>query len=188
MLGTQQAALDFQSLLVQGFRLCVLALKPVDSCTGGRVLGSDHPSILLGIGNLAQTLVCQRKLQEAETLQREALDRRSRILGPDHPETQFAIANLALVLLAQKRYAQAEQLYRQALEGEIKVLGENHREIAYAWYNLATVEAAQKKRAIAVSDLHRAIDHGYSDTEEIAQDERWGRCAKTPDISRPSPG
>jgi non-specific serine/threonine protein kinase/serine/threonine-protein kinase len=140
---------------------------------GRRVQGSDHPNILLGIGNLANTLVSQGKLREAETLQREALQRRQRVLGMHHPETQFAIANLAGVLSAQRRYSEAEQLYREALEGEITILGEHHPEIAYAWYNLATVEAAQKKRAHALTDLHRAIDHGYSDTEEIAQDDGW---------------
>ena len=41
-----------------------------------------------------------------------------------------------------------------------------------AIYNAHT-EAAQKKKADAVTDLHRAIDHGYSDTEEIAQEEGW---------------
>jgi non-specific serine/threonine protein kinase/serine/threonine-protein kinase len=140
---------------------------------GRRILGNEHPNVLLALGNLANTLVSEHKLQEAEALQREALELRRRVLGPDHPETQFAIGNLALVLLAQKRYAQAEQLYREALQGEIKALGENHPEIAYAWYNLATAEAAQKKRANALSDLDRAIDHGYTDTEEIASDEGW---------------
>ena len=140
---------------------------------GRRILGNEHPNVLLALGNLANTLVAEHKLQEAEALQREALALRRRVLGPNHPETQFAIGNLAMVLLVQKRYAQAEQLYRQALQGEIKALGENHPEIAYAWYNLATAEAAQKKRADALSDLHRAIDHGYTDTEEIAQDEGW---------------
>jgi eukaryotic-like serine/threonine-protein kinase len=140
---------------------------------GRRVQGSDHPNVLVGIGNLANTLVSEGKLREAETLQREALERRRRILGMHHPETQFALANLAGVLSAQRRYAEAEQLYRQALDGEITILGEHHPEIAYAFYNLATVEAAQKKRAHALTDLHRAIDHGYSDTEEIAHDDGW---------------
>ena len=59
------------------------------------------------------------------------------------------------------------------MQGEIKVLGDNHPEVAYAWYNLATVEAAQGKRADAVTDLHKAIDHGYSDPDEIAQAAGW---------------
>ena len=95
------------------------------------------------------------------------------MMGPNHPETQFAIANLAGVLAAQKRYMEAERLYREALEGEIKALGDNHPEIANAWYNLATVEAAQGKRAKALVDLHKAIDHGYNDPDEIAQEPSW---------------
>lgn len=140
---------------------------------GRRVQGSDHPNVLLAQGNLANTLLSEGKLSEAESLQRDALEGRLRVLGPDHQETQFAIANLANILLAQKRYAEAEGLYLQALQGEIKVLGEHHPEIAYAWYNLATVAAAQGKRAMALTNLHHAIDHGYSDTEEIAQDQGW---------------
>ena len=100
--------------------------------------------------------------------------------GLDHQETQFAIANLGNILLAQKRYAEAESKFRQALEGEIRILGEQHPEIAYAWYNIATVEAAQGKRANALTDLHRAIDHGYYDTDEISQDEAWNALRKDP--------
>lgn len=139
---------------------------------GRRVQGVDHPSVLLALGNLANTLLREGKAAEAEPLQREALERRRRVLGPDHPETQFAIANLANILAAQKRYREAEALYREALQGEIKALGENHPEIAYAWYNLATVKAAQG-RADAWKDLDHAIDHGYSDTSEIAQETGW---------------
>jgi serine/threonine protein kinase len=138
-----------------------------------RVQGNDHPRVLIAQGNLANTLLSEGKLREAEALQRDALQGRLRVLGPDHQETQFAIANLANILLAQKRYREAEALYLQALQGEIKVLGERHPEIAYAWYNLATVAAAQGKRANALTNLHHAIDHGYSDTEEIAQDQGW---------------
>ena len=140
---------------------------------GRRVQGNDHPSVLLAMGNLADTLMSEGKLREAEILQREALAGRLRVLGPDHQETQFAIANLGNILLAEKRYAEAESLYRQALEGEVRILGEHHPEIAYAWYNIATVEAAQGKRAKALTDLHLAIDHGYSDPDEIGQDQGW---------------
>jgi len=140
---------------------------------GRRVLGNDHPSVLLALGNLANTLLEEGKAAEAEPLQREALEGRRRMMGPNHPETQFAIANLANILAAQKRYTEAERLYREALQGEIKALGDNHPEIAYAWYNLATVEAAQGKRAEALTDLRKAIDHGYSDPDEIAQAPDW---------------
>jgi eukaryotic-like serine/threonine-protein kinase len=145
-----------------------------------RVYGNDHPNVQLILGNLANTLLSEGKPREAEALQREALDGRLRVLGPDHQETQFAIANLGIILAAQKRYAEAERLYRQALEGEIRILGEHHPEIAYAWYNLAGVEAVQGKRSSALADLHRAIDHGYSDTDEISQDEAWTALRKDP--------
>jgi len=145
---------------------------------GRRVQGNDHPSVLLALGNLADTLMSEGKLHEAEILQREALAGRLRVLGPDHQETQFALANLGNILLAEKRYDEAEILYRQALEGEIRILGEHHPEIAYAWYNIATVEAAQGKRAKALTDLHHAIDHGYSDPDEIGQDAGWNNLRK----------
>jgi hypothetical protein len=35
------------------------------------------------------------------------------------------------------------------------------------------VEAAQGKRAEAFRDLQKAIDHGYSDAEEIAHEASW---------------
>ncbi len=142
---------------------------------GRRVLGSDHPSVLLAIGNLANTLLAEGRPAEAEPLQREALEGQRRTLGPNHPSTQFAIENLANILAAQKRYAEAERLYREALQGEIKALGDNHPEIAFAWYNLATVEAAAGKRTDALADLHKAIDHGYNDPDEISQEGGWAK-------------
>jgi non-specific serine/threonine protein kinase/serine/threonine-protein kinase len=148
--------------------------------TARRVYGNDHPNVQLILGNLANTLLSEGKPREAEVLQREALEGRLRVLGPNHQETQFAIANLGIILAAQKRYAEAERLYREALEGEIRILGEHHPEIAYAWYNLAGVEAVQGKRASALADLHRAIDHGYSDADEISQDEAWTALRKDP--------
>ncbi len=138
-----------------------------------RVLGKDHPKVLLALGNLANTLMSEGRVEEAERLQREVIEGRRRAFGPDHPETQFAIANLAGILLTEKRYQEAERMYRDALEGEIRILGENHPEIRYAWYNLATVEAAQGKRADALADLQKAIDHGYNDPVELAQEKSW---------------
>jgi non-specific serine/threonine protein kinase/serine/threonine-protein kinase len=135
---------------------------------------------LLALGNLANTLLQEGKLDEAESLQREALEGRRRMMGPNHPETQFAIANLANILAAQKRYIEAERLYRDALQGEIKALGDSHPEIAFAWYNLATVEAAQGKRTDALAYLDKAIEHGYNDADEIDHDTGWIKLHNDP--------
>jgi Tetratricopeptide repeat len=68
---------------------------------------NDHASVLLALGNLANTLLAEGKSGEAEPLQREALEGRRRVLGPNHPETQFAMANPGYVVAAQKRYGEA---------------------------------------------------------------------------------
>ena len=66
------------------------------------------------------------KLEEAETLSREALSVRVRTLGGEHPDTLGSISNFALLLQAQGKRAEALELSRRALAGFHRALGEGH--------------------------------------------------------------
>jgi tetratricopeptide (TPR) repeat protein len=65
-------------------------------------------------------LQLQGRYEEAETLNRRALEGWEKELGEDHPNTLISVNNLASVLQDQGRYEEAETLNRRALEGREK--------------------------------------------------------------------
>ena len=66
------------------------------------------------------------RYEEAETMNRRALDGRERVLGKEHPYTLMSVDNLAYLLHQQKNHVMAKALYERALAGFEKVLGSNH--------------------------------------------------------------
>lgn len=81
--------------------------------------------------------------------------------------------NLGELLEEEGKYKEAETLFRETLDGETRVLGENHPEIGYVWYNLSGIAALRGDRDQAFERLRQAINHGYSDSEEMASDDAW---------------
>ncbi|KAF9771720.1 hypothetical protein IL306_010631 [Fusarium sp. DS 682] len=75
-----------------------------------RMVARDHPldDVKLDIMyDLAFTLECQKKLDEAERLQLEVRNGREDLLGPTHEKTTFSRKRLAAIFRAQRRYAEA---------------------------------------------------------------------------------
>ena len=79
-----------------------------------RALGADHPETLGTVGNLANVLMDQGKLDEAKAMYERALARYERALGADHPDTLAAVGNLALVLKKQGKLDEAKAMYERA--------------------------------------------------------------------------
>ena len=61
-------------------------------------LGAGHPRTAESYNNIAETLIDQGKLTEAEALHRRALAVWPQVLGEAHPVTVESYANLAYVL------------------------------------------------------------------------------------------
>ncbi|KAF1972360.1 hypothetical protein BU23DRAFT_375359, partial [Bimuria novae-zelandiae CBS 107.79] len=59
---------------------------------------------------LASVLQDQGKYDEAEKLNRRALEGREKELGVQHPHALTSVSNLALVLQEQGKYKEAEKL------------------------------------------------------------------------------
>ena len=62
------------------------------------MLGKEHPNTLTSVNNLALVLQYQGKYDEAEAMNRQALDGYEKVLGKEHPDTLTSVNNLALVL------------------------------------------------------------------------------------------
>ena len=135
-----------------------------------RVLGPDHPSTLIVRDNLANVLMEQNHFAEAEPIFRENLAARQRVLGESNPETLYSINKLAILLSKENKLDEALKLELEALEKEKQVLGPNHPEIGGLYFNLASFEALAKNHAKSMDYLRQALQHNYSDYDELTTD------------------
>lgn len=91
----------------------------------------------------------QRKLVEAESLLKQALDiyKKLQLLGNNYPDQAFSscLNNLAMICHNQGKYAQAELFYLQALDIKKKLLGNNNLSLASSFYGLARLYHIQGK-------------------------------------------
>lgn len=85
--------------------------------TQRRVLGLEHPSTLLTMGNLADTSTQEGKYAKAEPLFNETLDVSSRVLGPDHTLTLGFLSDFLTLYQREGQYALAEDYAAQVLAG-----------------------------------------------------------------------
>ena len=91
-----------------------------------RELGPDHPSTLLSRNNLANALLAQGRLTEAEVAERALLADMERVLDADHPDIFRCRFNLALNLRSQGKLDAARKEMEIVYEGWRRVLGEGH--------------------------------------------------------------
>ena len=132
--------------------------------------GHDHPSVAVGLNNLAQLLKATNRLAEAELLMRRALAIHEASLGPDHPSVARNLNNLAALLMATNRLAEAEPLMRRALTIDEANFGPHHPNVAMYLNNLAqllTEQATNRlaeaepfmRRALAIDEANFGPDH-----------------------------
>ncbi|CAN0209195.1 unnamed protein product, partial [Phaeothamnion confervicola] len=107
---------------------------------------------------LAQTLVSQGKLDEAETLIRRALGLFQQRLGPDHPRFGGALKTLASIEALRGQDREAEDHYRQALAIDVKAIGEQSPAVAGDLLNLVPF----LKRAGKFQDAKAAIERALA--------------------------
>jgi tetratricopeptide (TPR) repeat protein len=98
------------------------------------------------------------KYDEAEKLNRRALEEREKELGDRHPDTLTSVNNLALVLQYQGKYDEAEKLSRRALEGTEKKLGAQHPDTLVSVHCLVALLRQQKRYEEAWDFYQRACD------------------------------
>jgi tetratricopeptide (TPR) repeat protein len=102
-----------------------------------RMLGTDHPSTLSSMANLASTYRNQGRWDAAEELEVQVMETRKKKLGADHPDTLTSMANLASTLWNQGRWDAAEELEVQVMETRKKKLGADHPSTLTSMGNLA---------------------------------------------------
>lgn len=122
-----------------------------------RALGSDHPSVLRDMFNLAAILTEEQHYADAEAMYRELIESARRVLGPQHPSTLVAMSAMAMVLTDEQRYAGAEKLYREVFEAQRQTLGPEHASTLLTKGNLGYVLTLEKNYAEAEKILREAL-------------------------------
>jgi tetratricopeptide (TPR) repeat protein len=107
--------------------------------------GDTHEETSQFMDKLANLLMDQGKLDEAELLYREALRGLRDKLGDTHPSTLASINNLAILLSDQGKLAEVEPLYREALRGRHEMLGNTHPDTLASIHNMAVLLRNQGK-------------------------------------------
>jgi serine/threonine protein kinase/tetratricopeptide (TPR) repeat protein len=80
------------------------------------LLPAGHPDIATSLNELAVLRYVQRRLPEAEALDREALQIRREALPAGDPAIAISLSNLASDLHRQNKLSEAEPLFREALD------------------------------------------------------------------------
>ena len=99
------------------------------------------------IGNLANVLLLQKKLDEAEELTRRALEISSRAKDGNPMSEPFLLNRLSGILEARGQLEEAERVGRQALAKHRGLFGDNHPMVPNIVINLAAILAKQGKDA-----------------------------------------
>ena len=71
-------------------------------------MGSEHPSTLKTMQNLAWLYAIQGRTTEAEPLYIQTLEISTRVLGEDHPDTLRLMYDLADLYVNKGQYSEAE--------------------------------------------------------------------------------
>ncbi|MCI5149028.1 MAG: CHAT domain-containing protein, partial [Candidatus Electrothrix sp. MAN1_4] len=108
-----------------------------------KMLGKEHPDIVISNNNLGELYRFQGRYSEAEPLYKEALRVSEKVLGKEHSETLTSMNNLAALYYFQGRYSEAEPLYKEALRLCDKVQGKEHPDTLISISNLAKLYQAQ---------------------------------------------
>ncbi len=88
------------------------------------LLGPDHPGTLQVSARVTLGLLELNRLEEAEAILLDTLERRRQVSGPEHRETLVVLAQLGSLRQRQGRFTEARDLLTEALDGFRRVSGD----------------------------------------------------------------
>jgi non-specific serine/threonine protein kinase/serine/threonine-protein kinase len=120
--------------------------------------------------NLSDELFKEGRINEAETLQREALEIQVRIHGPEDVNSLIFKTYLARTLNKEGRYAEAEKLARQTYEIQRRDSGQQHTDTIDTLRELGKAMAYTHRYDEAKKLFQVAIRNG---SDSAGQGNRW---------------
>ncbi|HKP70742.1 MAG TPA: serine/threonine-protein kinase, partial [Pyrinomonadaceae bacterium] len=120
-------------------------------------IGENDPEVARIMGKLGNVLTVMDNREQAEPLQRRAVEILSAIHEPGHPDVASATFNLVGAIYA-KKPDEAERLARQSLDTCRRILGEEHVDTVWALYNLAYVLINRERYSEAERYVREALE------------------------------
>ncbi len=115
-------------------------------------LGPEHADVGIAMGNLADAYRHQGgRNEEAEALQRGALEIQRKALGGEHAAVAGSLQNLSVLMLEMGRPDEAKPLIEEALEIFTKAFGPDHAAVAMCWHTLSQTHEAKGQLAEAIA-------------------------------------
>jgi tetratricopeptide (TPR) repeat protein len=122
-----------------------------------KMLGPEHPDIVLSLITLARLYQDQSRYAETESLLQRAIAIQKKVLGPEHPYVAANLNNLAVLYYMRGQYAQAEPLFQQTIALLEKVAGSEHWVLARSLNALAALYFTRREYHQAEPLLWRAL-------------------------------
>jgi serine/threonine protein kinase/tetratricopeptide (TPR) repeat protein len=123
--------------------------------------GQDHVEYTQVLVNIANAHADMGNLDQAEALQREALETERRILvGEDRADLAYTTNNLATVLADQGKFAEAIELHRESLSLRREFMGDDSPEAAISLGNLGFALHGAGELQEAEARLREALELG----------------------------
>lgn len=91
-----------------------------------KLFGLEHPETLVTMTVLANRYLHLGRLNEAEELQVQVIDRSTRVFKEEHPQILANMGYLAAIWIRQGRWDEAEKLQVRVMNASIRALGEEH--------------------------------------------------------------
>ena len=117
----------------------------------------SEENIMNAMDSLASLYQQTDRLQEAEQVQLEMIDKMKDLAGCDHPKTLISMANLAITYWKQGRVQESERLDKEVLEMRKRKLGLNHPDTLDSMNNLATTWKHMGYHAEAIELMRECV-------------------------------
>ena len=111
----------------------------------------------LSLNDLGQMLFKLGRLEEADSLLREALALNRRLFGENHEAVSANLANLALIVRERGDFDEAERLLEQALAVDRKLYGAVHMNIGFDMNEIAVVLRLRGRPDSAIAVLRPTL-------------------------------
>ena len=137
-----------------------------------KLLGPKHADVARMLGNLADVIQREGKLDEATELHRRALAIKLEVYGPKHPHTAYSLHGLGVVLADRGDCVAARPYLADALESFTAAHGPDHPTLAYVLVGLGRCDLELGHIEQAVIEAERALairEKSQPDPEAVAE-------------------
>jgi tetratricopeptide (TPR) repeat protein len=138
-----------------------------------KLLGPDHPRLMVPLNNLGIVADSENKEEEAARYYRAAVELAERTLGPKHHKLGIALSNYSSALYGLKRYEEALAAARRAVEIYDSQFGPDYADAEEALLHIGQALIQLHRPGEAIAPLERGLrvstrgESGESDIAEV---------------------